>query len=124
MDFDSEVLFQFNKTHGSTPHNFIPDGPVREHLRKLATGKTVVWGAFAGEELAGFITCEVGGGYWLQGKGSDGNNSGSSFINEFVVSPNWRGKQIGQNLTSISVDPKLGMWGAHSQVEEVYTTGK
>ena len=39
--FDPEVLFQFNQEHGSTPHNFIPEGPVREHLGKVATGEGV-----------------------------------------------------------------------------------
>ena len=55
---DPEKLFQFNKTYGtgfaatlkfcltvvagSTPHNFIPDAPVREHFAKVATGETLV----------------------------------------------------------------------------------
>merc|ERR1719265_1784932 len=58
---DAEALFAFNKTHGSTPYNFIPDGPVREHLGKLASGVALAWGAFdeAGS-LAGFITAERG----------------------------------------------------------------
>ena len=45
-NFDSNILFQFNKTYGSTPLNFIPDEPVKEHLAKIKTGETIVWGAF------------------------------------------------------------------------------
>ena len=44
--YDWQALFDFNKTHGSTPLNFIPDEPVKAHLQKIATGQTVVWGAF------------------------------------------------------------------------------
>ena len=89
--FDSDVLFEFNKKHGSTPHNFIPDEPVKKHFSKLATGETTVWGAFSESgELVGFISGETGGGYWLE----TGDGSASTcFINEFVVSPEHRGKR-------------------------------
>jgi len=83
-DFDPEVLFDFNKEHGTSPLNFIPDEPVKAHFAKLATGETSVWGAFDGDKLVGFITGEVGGGYWLQT--GDGKQS-TCFINEFVVDP-------------------------------------
>ena len=117
--FDPEVLFQFNQEHGSTPHNFIPEGPVREHLGKVATGETLVWGAFCEGELAGFITGEKGGGYWLQtGSGEDP----CMFINEFVVAPKWRGKRIGVNLTALSVDLKIGCWAQDPDLKEMYTT--
>jgi anhydro-N-acetylmuramic acid kinase len=118
--FDSDVLYQFNKEHGSTPHNFIPDGPVREHLSKVATGETVVWGAFSeSEELVGFITGEKGGGYWLQT--AHGEDS-TCFINEFVVDPKRRGLGIGANLTKLSVDMSAGIFGIDSAVKEMYTT--
>jgi len=117
--YDPETLFQFNKTYGSTPHNFIPEGPVREHLGKIATGETVVWGAFANGEMVGFISGEVGGGYWLQtGAGQDA----TCFINEFVVNPTHRGKSIGKYLTKITVDAKLGIFGINPQIKEMYTT--
>jgi len=117
--YDPERLFQFNKTHGSTPHNFIPDGPVREHLGRIATGETTVWGAFSGDELVGFISGEIGGGYWLEtGPGADA----VCFINEFVVNPEQRGKSIGKYLTKISVDAKLGIYGINPAIKEMYTT--
>lgn len=117
--YDAERLFQFNKTYGSTPHNFIPDGPVREHLGKIATGETTVWGAFSDGELVGFISGEDGGGYWLQtGAGQDA----TCFINEFVVNPEQRGKSIGKYLTKISVDAKLGIFGIKPNIKEMYTT--
>ena len=129
--FDTEALFAFNKEHGSTPHNFIPDGPVREHLGKLGSGETIVWGAFAGEladgaeptaaDLAGFITAERGSDYWLQ-TGSTAGGTNTCFIHEFVVSPDFRGKAIGQNLTKLSVDGELGIFGIDSGVTEMYTT--
>ena len=118
--YDPQVLFDFNKTHGTTPHNFIPDEPVKAHFAKLATGETTVWAAFAeDDELVGFITGEVGGGYWLET--SDTSNS-TCFINEFVVSPTHRGKRIGVNLTSMSVDPFLGIFALNPAVSEMYTT--
>jgi len=145
--FDPEVLFKFNKEFGelrsfgnpctlrlirffsgSTPHNFIPDGPVKEHLGKVKSGETLVktvppfcisyefliflvyfprtiqvWAAFEGNTLVGFITGEAGGGYWSEtGPGKDA----TWFIHEFVVNPNYRGKSIGSNLTKLSIDSK------------------
>jgi len=117
--FDSEVLFQFNKTHGSTPLNFIPDGPVREHLGGIKDGTTLVWAAFVEGELAGFITGERGGGYFLKtGPGP----AAVCFIHEFVISPNFRGRKIGTNLTQLSIDPKLGVFGIDPAIKEMYTT--
>ena len=121
-NFDSNILFQFNKTYGSTPLNFIPDEPVKEHLAKIKTGETIVWGAFDennNDELVGFISGEVGCEYWLEtGAGKDA----TCFIHEFVVNPNLRGKKIGQHLTLISVDPDLGIFGVNDNVKEMYTT--
>lgn len=51
-----------------------------------------------------------------------GSDDSVCFINEFVVSPNYRGKRIGVNLTSISVDPHLGIFGVNPNVKEMYTT--
>lgn len=117
--YDSEKLFQFNKKHGSTPHNFIPDGPVREHFSKISTGLTTVWGAFHNGELVGLISAEDGGGYWLAT--GPGENA-VSFIHEFVVNPELRGKSIGKNLTKITVDSKLGIFGIKPHIKEMYTT--
>jgi len=117
--YDPSALYDFNAKHGSTPLNFIPEGPVREHFSKLATGETTVWGAFDGDELVGMITGEVGGGYWLQtGAGEDA----TCFINEFVVDPSYRGKRIGVNLTSLSIHPTMGIFGINPKVKEMYTT--
>lgn len=117
--YDPERLFQFNKTHGSTPHNFIPEGPVREHLGKIATGETTVWGAFVEGELVGFISGENGGGYWLE---TGPGQAATCFINEFVVNPEQRGKSIGKYLTKITVDSKLGIFGINPAIKEMYTT--
>ena len=117
--FDPETLFAFNKEHGSSPLNFIPDEPVRKHFSKLATGETVVWGAFQDTELVGMITGELGGGYWLQ---TGAGEEATCFINEFVVNPTFRGRRIGVNLTSMSVDPKVGIFGINPNVKEMYTT--
>lgn len=123
---DPEALFQFNKEHGSTPLNFIPDGPVREHFGRLATGETTVWAAFSGDEMAGFITGELGGGYWLQtepGQDASLDNDGTTcFINEFVVNPKFRRKRIGVRLTTASVDPEMGIWASNPAVTSMYTT--
>jgi 1,6-anhydro-N-acetylmuramate kinase len=117
--FDSEELFAFNKEHGSTPLNFIPDEAVRAHLARIATGETIVWAAFCEGELAGFISGEKGGGYWTQtGAGEDP----CCFINEFVVAPKWRGKRIGVNLTTISVDLDMGIWAQDPSIKEMFTT--
>ena len=92
---------------------------MREHLSKLSTGETVVWGAFDGEHMVGMITGELGGGYWLQtGSGEDS----TCFINEFVVDPSYRGRRIGVTLTSLSVHPTLGIFGIIPSVKEMYTT--
>ena len=118
-DFSPDELFDFNKTYGSSPLNFIPDAPVREHLGKIATGETLVWGAFLDGDMVGMITGERGGGYWAEtGPGSDR----TCFIHEFVVKPEVRGKRIGVNLTAISVDPEMGIFGIADDVDEMYTT--
>ena len=118
-DHSVDELFDFNKTYGTSPLNFIPDEPVREHLGKVATGETLVWGAFFEDELVGIITAERGSGYWVQtGPGAER----SCFIHEFVVKPDMRGKRIGVNLTAISVDPELGIFGIDSEIDEMYTT--
>ena len=44
--YDPEALFAFNKEHGTSPLNFIPDEPVRAHFGRLKSGETTVWGAF------------------------------------------------------------------------------
>lgn len=118
-DFPSSELFDFNKTHGSTPHNFIPDAPVREHLSKLATGETTVWGAFNDKQLVGFLSAESNGGYWIN---TGPGEKATSFVNEFVVDPSQRGKGIGKNLTKMSVDPSVGIFGIKPEVKEMYTT--
>ena len=91
-DHDVDQLFEFNKTYGSTPLNFIPDEPVKEHLAKVATGETVVWGAFQDGEMVGMITGERGGGYWEE---TGAGKENCFFIHEFVVKPDCRGKRIG-----------------------------
>jgi GNAT superfamily N-acetyltransferase len=117
--FDSEALFAFNKEHGSTPLNFIPDDAVRAHLSRIATGETIVWAAFCEGELAGFISGEKGGGYWMQ---TGAGEEPCCFINEFVVAPKWRGKRIGVNLTTLSVDLEMGIWAQDPSIKEMYTT--
>ena len=57
VGYSVDELFSFNKKFGSTPHNFIPDGPVREHL---ASPNTIVWGGVKDGKLIGFITAERG----------------------------------------------------------------
>ena len=120
--FDSNVLFEFNKAYGSSPLNFIPDEPVKEHFSKLKTGQTIVWAAFdeaKDNELVGFISGEVGCDYWLE---TGAGKTATCFIHEFVVNPELRGKKIGQHLTQISVDPELGIFGVNDEVKEMYTT--
>ena len=119
QSYDSEALFAFNKEHGSTPLNFIPDDAVRAHLGRIATGETIVWAAFCEGELAGFISGERGGGYWTQ---TGAGEEPCCFINEFVVAPKWRGKRIGVNLTTVSVDPEMGIWAQDPSTKEMYTT--
>jgi len=120
--FPVDTLFEFNKTHGSTPHNFIPDGPVREHLSKIETGETIVWGAFLQEELVGFISAGMGSEYWMQIQGTHAPGK-ASFIHEFVVHPEKRGLAIGTKLTAASVDPDTGIFSPElGEVEEIYTT--
>jgi anhydro-N-acetylmuramic acid kinase len=118
-DFSSDELFDFNKKHGSTPHNFIPDGPVRDHLAKIATGETTVWGAFDGKQLVGFLSAASNGGYWLN---TGAGENATSFVNEFVVDASQRGKGIGKNLTKMSVDANVGIFGVNPAVKEMYTT--
>ena len=38
--FDPEVLFAFNKQHGSSPLNFIPDEPVKVMITRTHTNFT------------------------------------------------------------------------------------
>jgi GNAT superfamily N-acetyltransferase len=92
--FDPEALFVFNKTHGSSPHNFMPeDEPIRAHFAGLSTGETFVWAAFSEGNLVGLISGTTGGEYWSQ----TGTGPGAtSFIDEFVVHPGYRGKGIGR----------------------------
>lgn len=104
--FDPDILFRFNKKHGSTPLNFIPDGSVRKHLAKISTGEAIVFGAFLCDngQLVGFISSEVGRGYWLQ---TGPGKAATSFIHEFVVDSSFRGKAIGKQLATMSIDPEV-----------------
>jgi len=99
--FDIDLLFQFNKTHGSSHLNLIPDDGVQEHLSKLTSGEGIVWGAFHDSELVGFITAERGGNYWLQ---SAKTKDSGCFVHEFVVLPDFRGTFFWVTLTSMTVD--------------------
>ena len=76
---------------------------------------------FADGELAGFISAARQGGYWLQTGGEDYDDA-SWFINEFVVSPEYRGKRIGVNLTRASIDPELGIFGVRPDAREMYAS--
>ena len=78
-----------------------------------------MWAAFDAEKLVGFLTGEVGGGYWLET--GDGKEA-TCFINEFVVDSSYRGKRIGVNLTSMSIDPQVGIWAIHRGIKEMYAT--
>ena len=120
--FDPVTLYEFNVLHGSTPHNFIPEGPVRDHLSKLKTGEAIVWGAFetmGDQQLVGMLTAEVGGGYWVQ---TGAGGEATCFVNEFVVDASYRGRAIGSQLTSLSVHPTLGIFGLRPEIAEMYTT--
>jgi Acetyltransferase (GNAT) family len=97
----------------------LKDEPVMEHLSKIKTGETLVWGAFDGEDLVGFISGEMCSGYYH--KTTHGQHR-TCFINEFVVSPEQRGKRIGVHLTAMSVDPVAGVFGVDPDVKEMYTT--
>jgi threonine synthase len=137
-EMDPEALFQFNKTHGTSPLNFIPDGPVREHFNGIVTGDTIVWGSYAEGKLVGLITAARSNGYWLQtereadygGKDllvaaqqSEANIKNLPwFINEFAVDPSQRGKGIGKLLTAVSVDEELGIFAFDKACAEMYTT--
>lgn len=114
-----EKLFRFNKEYGTSKLNFIPDIPVRKHFNKVATGETLVWGAFLDGDMVGMISGEYGSDYWTQTKsGSDR----TFFIHEFVVMPELRGRRIGVNLTALSVDPDIGIFGISPKIDEVFAT--
>jgi threonine synthase len=117
--FDANILFKFNKTHGSSPLNFIPDEPVIAHFGKLKSGKTKVWGAFDTNKLVGILSAEIGGDYWLQ---TGDRRESVCFVNEFVVRPDYRGRRIGVNLTAMSIDPSSGIFSLNPSVTEMYTT--
>lgn len=55
--YSADQLFDFNKTHGTTYLNYIPDGPVRAHFGGVNTGKTIVWAAFVLEEGGRCCSC-------------------------------------------------------------------
>lgn len=133
VGYSVDELFAFNKKFGSTPHNFIPDGPVREHL---ASPNTIVWGGVRDGKLVGFITAERGtpsehlngrkltpylGGctgseYWMATGPGDKK---TAFIHEFVVDPSIRGQGLGTKLASLSVDPKQGIFGIDSSMPAI-----
>eukprot|EP00658_Telonema_sp_P-2_P060418 TRINITY_DN4933_c0_g1_i11.p1 TRINITY_DN4933_c0_g1~~TRINITY_DN4933_c0_g1_i11.p1 ORF type:complete len:198 (+),score=32.34 TRINITY_DN4933_c0_g1_i11:174-767(+) len=116
VDYSVDELFAFNQTHGSTPHNFIPAGPVREHL---SCDQTVVWGGTLGDKLAGFITAGRGSEYWLATGPGDGK---TAFIHEFVVDPAVRGMGLGTKLAKMSICPDEGIFGVDPAIDEIYTT--
>merc|ERR1711907_236283 len=113
VGYSVDELFAFNKKFGSTPHNFIPDGPVREHL---ASPNTIVWGGVRDGKLVGFITAERGSEYWMATGPGDKK---TAFIHEFVVDPSIRGQGLGTKLASLSVDPKQGIFGIDSSMPAI-----
>merc|ERR1711934_226973 len=116
VGYSVDELFSFNKKFGSTPHNFIPDGPVREHL---ASPNTIVWGGVKDGKLIGFITAERGSEYWMATGPGDKK---TAFIHEFVVDPSIRGQGLGTKLCALSIDATQGIFGIDPNVEEMYTT--
>jgi len=142
-NFDFERLLSFNQQHGSSPMNFIPEEPVRDHLSKLASGATKVWAAFISterdqqEELVGFISAENGSQYWLEttaatataeieeegnGGATKNDNNVCSFVHEFVVRADFRGRRVGGTLASLTVDPNFGVFSLDPTTREIYTT--
>jgi len=129
-----EELFTFNKTHGSSPLNHIPDAPVRAHLGRIADGRTHVWAAFEEARpatLLGFISSELGSPYFrlsalvadAKAVVSDADiDAHTAFIHEFVVAPAARGRGVGSPLARLSVDARHGIFGRASAVCEQYTT--
>eukprot|EP01084_Bolivina_argentea_P155326 270681_1 len=121
-DTDAELLFLFNKTHGSTPFNFIPDEPVKKHLAKIKTGETSVWGAFVSDELIGFVSMESNSPYYLQQSRKDSPQKCAAFIHEFVVDPKFRGHRVGQTLIGLCVNSQSDIFHINPAIQEVYTT--
>ena len=125
--YSLDVLFTFNKTHGTTPHNHIPDGPVREHLKKIATGKAFAWGAFSqsNSSLMGFVTLEPGGEYWSEVGTSRQRHDATGFIHEFVVDPAHRGRGCGTRILAAAVATASrsdGIFDLMARMDTVYTT--
>eukprot|EP01083_Nonionella_stella_P262375 892233_1 len=118
-DTDAGLLFIFNKTHGSTPFNFIPDEPVKKHLAKIKTGETSVWGAFVSDELIGFVSMEPNSPYYLQ---QSPKQKCAAFIHEFVVDPKFRGHRVGQTLIGLCVNSQSDIFHINPAIQEVYTT--
>ena len=118
--YNPQEVFDFNVAKGTSPLNFGNGAPsVREHMGRIVNGQTLIWGAFDGDKLVGMITGECNGGYWNNAVKSKGL---TCFINEFVVDPDYRGKNIGGNLCKMTIDPVHGVWPQMPNVIAMYTT--
>ena len=114
----ADEIFKFNVEKGSSPHNFGNGEPcVREHIGKIETGETIIWGAICKDKLIGIITAEKNGGYWL-----NANKSETCFVNEFVVDADYRGKGVGSNLAKMTTDKDAGISAYMPEISEMYTT--
>lgn len=115
-DFDPGVLLELLLTEGVSDFNWVPEDHVREHFAGLAKGSTDVWGAFAGSELVGLITSQLGGQF--RG-GADPAPVGTAEIGEFVVASGFRGHGIGRALARTAAREVFQTYSP-SQAGELY----
>jgi hypothetical protein len=81
--YSPDQIFDFNVAKGTSPLNFGNGEPcVREHIGRIASEETIIWGALSGDELVGIITAECNGAYW---NNSSESKDSTCFVNEFVV---------------------------------------
>lgn len=96
------ALIRFLYDHGVNEWNHLPEGPITEHLNRIADATTQAVVAERSGELVGFISSEIGldmACYQPEGR----KNEPHGIIHEAVVHRDFVGQGIGSQLLTAAV---------------------
>ena len=94
---DIAALQEFIFAHGQNQWNFLPDGPIREHLAGIASRATAAVMAEERGRLVGFISFLVGD-YYPQYEAPADRGKPRGYVAEAVVHRECAGQGIGSRL--------------------------
>jgi L-amino acid N-acyltransferase YncA len=99
---DIPALITFLYEHGANEWNHLPEGPIRVHLGKIATGEAYAVMAEDAGKLVGFVSFELGADM-ARYQPPDRQAAVHGIIHEAVVHRDHSGRGIGSQLLTAAV---------------------